>query len=118
MDIQIDTNSDLLIQNGDFQWVKGAYAIGQHVKMRLQTWLGETPYDTAAGVPYLQVIFQAGTSRESIKFILEQAVLATPGVTGVNLSFDFDNATREMTVTGTLTALNEEIPFSITVTPP
>lgn len=118
MDLKLDTNSDLLIQGGDFSWVKGAEAIGQHVKMRLQTWLSETPYDQSAGAPYLQVIFQPSTSREAVKFILERVILATPGVTGVQLSFVFDNATREMTVTGTINALNEEIPFSVTVTPP
>ena len=98
--------------------MKGVFAVKQMVSMRIQTWLKESPYDQTAGLPYLQIIFQPGTTPESIKFILEQAILATPGVTSVDLDYVLDRATRVLTITGTMTGLNEEIPFNLTVSPP
>ena len=118
MDLKIDSNEDLVIEHGDLVFVRGVDAIAQHIRMRLQCWYGESPYDQIAGVPYHTIIFQPNTSKESIRFILQQRVLLTPGVTGVELDFDFDTETRELTVTGTATANDEEIEFTANITPP
>ena len=115
MYLAIDNDSDLLIENGDLVWVNKKDAVSQHVQMRLATWLAESPYDPAAGLPYLTIIFQPGTTAESVKFILEQAVMATPGITGVDLDFTVDRLTRELTVTGTATGDDVEIDFTVTV---
>lgn len=118
MDLKIDSNEDLVFEHGDLVWVTNLDAIAQHIRMRLQTWYGESPYDQIAGVPYHTIIFQPNTSKESIRFILEQHVLRTPGVTGVELEFDFDTESRELTVTGTATAEDEPIEFTANITPP
>jgi len=118
MDLKINNVSDLLIQNGDLVFVKGGEAIAQHIRMRLATWLGETPYDEKAGMPYLTIIFQPNTTPEAVKFILERGVLSTPGVTGVNLDFVIDRQTRVLTVTGTATANDVDIDFSADISPP
>ena len=118
MDLQIDSNEDMVFVNGDIAFVKQGDAIAQHIRMRLATWLGETPFDTKAGVPYLTIIFQPNTTLDAVQFILEQIVLGTPGVTGVNLTFTFDTPTRVLTVTGTAEGNNVSIDFSVTLTPP
>lgn len=119
MDLRL-TDDDIDLTNGDLSFVTGKDAIAQHVAMRLRTWLGETVYDVTAGVPYLQVIFQGkNPDLNSVRFILEQNVLRTPGVTGVELEVALDTATRVLSVTGTIESIEGEIDFSeiIEVTP-
>jgi len=111
------TDSDMDLTDGELSFVTGPAAIAQDITMRLRTWLGETVYDQSAGVPYLQVIFVKSTPVESVRFILTQVVLATPGVTGVDLNTDLDNLTRTLTVTGTATSIDGEVDFSVALTP-
>jgi len=108
------TDYDLDITDGELTFVRGAEAITQDIQMRLRTWLGETPYDQAAGVPYLQVIFQRGVELDAIQFILENRILDTPGVEQVtNLDLDLDARTRVLTVTGRALLVGDvEIDFS------
>jgi hypothetical protein len=110
-------DGDMAIIDGELSFVTGPAAIAQHIQMRLQTWLGETPYDTAAGVPYLQVIFVKSTPLDSVQFILEQQVLATPGVLGVDLELSLDSQTRLLTVTGTATSIDGDVDFTVAVSP-
>jgi hypothetical protein len=112
MDLTL-TDYDLDLTNGELSFVNGREAIAQDVQMSLRTWLGETVYDTTAGVPWLQVIFKGkNPNLDSVKFILEQNVLRRPGVTGVELTLDFDRAARVLNVSGTLESIDGEIDFS------
>lgn len=110
------SGGDMVIENGDVSIVTGQEAIGQHIEMRLRTWLGETVYDQAAGVPYLQVIFRKSTPIESIEAIIKQQVLDTPGVTGVDLTLTADSSSRELTVTGTATTIDGDVDFDVSLT--
>jgi hypothetical protein len=107
------TDYDMDLTNGDLSFVEGPEAIAQHIEMRLRTWLGETVYDTTAGVPWLQVIFKGkNPNLSSVNFILEQNILRTPGVLAVELSLELDRATRVLTVTGTAQSIEGEVDFS------
>jgi len=119
MDLKL-TDYDLDLTNGELSFVTGRDAIAQDVQMNLRTWLGETVYDTTAGVPWLQVIFKGkNPNLDSVKFILEQNILRRPGVAGVELTLDFDRDARVLNVSGTLESIEGEIDFSelIEVTP-
>ncbi len=111
MDLKI-VDGDMVIVNGEIEWITGAAAIGQHVTMRVQTWLGElgTVYDRSAGLPYLQVIF-AGAPLPAVQAIVTQVVLDTPGVQGADLTFDHDNQTRKLTVSGTIQTQDGPVDF-------
>lgn len=117
MDIKIDNNSDMVIQNGDLVFVKDQDAIAQHLQMRLMTWMTESVYDRNDGVPYLQVVFQPGTSLNAVRFILEQRARQTPGVTGCVINLVLDRETRVVTGTGTATSVRGDIVFSLTLSP-
>ena len=115
MDLKL-TNDDLDITNGELSFVTGIDAVRQDLEMRLKTWLEETPYDRAAGVPYLQVIFARGVQVQAVRFILETIILDTDGVTEVlELETQIDTLTREFTVTGRVFALDEEFPIFVEV---
>jgi hypothetical protein len=112
MDLR-NTDDDMDITNGELSFVDGAEAVAQDVAMAWRTWLGESVYDVTVGVPYTQVIFVGkNPNLDAVRFILERIALARPGVTGVELTPVLDNETRELTATGTLHALDEEIDFS------
>lgn len=100
------------ITNGELSFVRAGVAIAQDVKMAWRTFLGETVYDTSTGVPYTQVIFVRGTSIDAVKLILERIALRRPGVTGASVTPTLDSETRELSVTGTIQTINEEINFA------
>lgn len=106
------TGYDMDITNGELSFVLAREAIAQDVEMAWRTFLGETVYDTSAGVPYTQVIFVRGTSLDAIKLILERIALARPGVLGASVIPVLDKVTRELSVSGTLETIDGEIDFS------
>lgn len=115
MDLR-NTDDDMVIIDGELQFVTGQEAIGQDIQMRLKTWLEETVYDLNAGVPYLQVIFgNRSPNLNAIRFILQSIVLATPGVISLVEAFttDLDTQTRELTVTGTAITIEGNVDFSL-----
>lgn len=116
-DLKIDlTTGDLAIENGELVDVEDAEAIRQHVVFRLRTALGETPYGRNIGTPWLQIIFKDGTSTESIRFILEQRVATTPGVTSAEVDpLELDAQTRAATVRGRASTINGPITFEVAV---
>lgn len=116
MDLLATTAGDLAIVDGELAFVTGQEAIAQHIAFRLRTFLNESRYNRADGVPWTQVIFRPGTPKQSIKFILERTVVETPGVTGCTLTqFDVDPLTRGATVAGTAQTIEGEVEFLITV---
>ncbi len=112
----LNTDDDITFVNGELLTVTGQAAIGQDIEMRLKTWLEETPYNTNAGVPYLQFIFKfKNPNLDAVRFVLERVVLDTPGVITANLSVDFNNATRVLVVTGTAQTIEGNVDFSVLV---
>lgn len=107
------SDDDMDLTNGELSFVTGPAAIAQHITMRLRTWLGETPYDRNAGVPYLQIIFRKSTPLNAVQFILEQQVLNTPGVLGVDLTLDLNSQTRVLNVTGKARSIDGDVEFSL-----
>lgn len=116
MDLLADDTGDLAIVDGEIAFVAGQDAIGQHIAFRLRTFLNESRYNQADGVPWTQVIFRPNTPKEATRFILEQVVLGTPGVVGATLELPVINSrTRGATVTGTAVTVAGEVQFSIGV---
>jgi len=112
MDLKL-ADDDLDITDGSLSFVTGIEAKRQHIAMRLRTWLGETPYDRAAGVPYLQAIFARGTTITAIEFILTQIVADTPGVVEVlELNAALNTTTRELAIAGRARVAEGEVDFA------
>lgn len=114
MDLKLTADGDLDITNGELSFVRGRDAIAQDIKMALSTWLGESIYDTTAGVPYLQIIFKEKSPNvDAIRLILKQIAERRPGVLGVQLEPDYDRQTRKLTVTGTARTIDGEVDFTL-----
>lgn len=98
----------------DWRLVRGGAAIAQHIQMRLRTFLGESPYNRAAGVPYEQVIMRKGTTVNAVRAILENHILGTPGVTEViELDLEYEPLTRKITGTGRVRGGGDVITVSL-----
>jgi hypothetical protein len=115
MDLRTDSTGDLAIVNGELDFVDKAAAIAQHITMRLRTFLGESPYDRAAGVPYVSVILQPATPNFAREQILNAVVLGTPGVTSSQITVTLDAATQTLRASGVATGLNVPIEFAVEV---
>ena len=111
------TGNDLDVTAGDVSFVEGAEAIAQDVTMRLRTWLGETVYAPRVGVPYLQIVFRRGEPIEAIRLILEQQILAAPGVTGVTAVPSVDPINRRLSLSGTMATDAGSAPIELEISP-
>lgn len=105
---------DLQLENGDLRWpprvIQGLDQLQQRLTIKLQTFVGEWPLDTAAGLPILDWV--SGPTRPSVETvgaILRQAILATDGVDFISeWSGSFDATTQTFSFTGRVVALEGE----------
>lgn len=99
-DIKLDvTTHDIDISTGDLQLLTGIEAIAQHIRIRLQFFLGEWMLDTRLGIPYFQHVLIKNPKTAVVRGILRKAIQETPGVVSVSdLLVDYAPTTRQMTV--------------------
>lgn len=104
---------DLTEDNTDLFLTSGQVAIVQHLKQRLQTFLGEWFLDNRIGVPYFEHILKKDYDPVIIDTVLKSEIVNTPGVLELT-SFDLDiNAnTRLLTLTFEAKSTDGVINFS------
>lgn len=107
-------SGDILLEGGDLVWITGQDAIVQDIEFRLRVGLGECVYDSAAGTPWIQILFLDDTSDEARRFILRSIVRNTPGVIECSqLEYDLNTQTRLATVTGSAQTIAGEVTFNV-----
>lgn len=102
MDLAIDpTTGDLAFDStGNVYTVTGRDAIAQHMRVRLQFFLGEWHLDEREGVPWFEQILVANPQLDEITELFRRTIAETPGVSSVReLRIDFDRASRTLSVT-------------------
>lgn len=106
------TNDLFLRPNGELAIVRGAEAVGQHVRQRLKTFSGEWFLDTTAGVPWLDEILGRGYDPALAEAVVKGEVLDTDGVTEITaFSVRFDRTRRALEAFGIeiMTEYDEEV---------
>ncbi|MBW2672060.1 MAG: hypothetical protein JRD89_01425 [Deltaproteobacteria bacterium] len=100
-DFLLDADGDIsLTDSGDFELVTDAEAVGQHLQMRLLTFLGEWFLDKNVGVPYFQKIFGKKAKFATTRSILRAVVATTPGIKTIEeFTFDSDRVARVLSLT-------------------
>lgn len=84
-----------LDETGSLAVVRDTEAVGQHVRQRLMTYLGEWFLDRFVGVPWIRDIVGHGYDPVMAESVLKAEILDTDGVTEINsFSVRFDNSTR------------------------
>lgn len=80
----LDSNNDLIVENGSLKIVRDGAETVQHVRSRLQFYLEEWFLDLKAGTPYYQSIFTKPANLANIESILKTRILSTPEVLLLN----------------------------------
>lgn len=88
--------ADLYLEaDGSLAVVRDAEAVGQHVRQRLMTYLGEWFLDRDAGVPWVRDILGHQYDPVLAESVLKTEILNTDGVIEItSFSVRFDNSTR------------------------
>lgn len=96
----LDSNNDLILENGSLATVEEGAEVVQHVRSRLLFYLEEWFLDTTAGVPYFQDIFKKPANLANIESIFKTTILRTPGVERLtDFSMDYQGGSdRNLTV--------------------
>jgi len=106
-------NYDMGIDGGDIAFTDSTNEVEQRLTSRLQFITGEWFLDIQAGLPYPDIIFEAGTDLNDIYGLLRQKIKDTDGVEILNsltitpnidersirVDFRVNNETTETTVT-------------------
>ncbi len=116
-DLEINSDSDLNIIEGDLVLCDFTTEIPQLLKRRLRFFLKEWFLDESLGVPYFEEVLVKNPSPVAVDGILKRAIIETPGVIDlIRFDLDYDQALRKFvvsfearSVTGLL-VFNEEIP--------
>lgn len=97
--IHPDTNDLYLAEDGQLAVVRDAAAVGQHVRQRLMTFVGEWFLDTTAGVPWLDQIMGRAYDPALAEAVVKAEIIKTDGVTEiVSISIGFDNDPRRLVI--------------------
>jgi hypothetical protein len=104
-----------LDDSGSLAVVRDTEAVGQHVRQRLMTYLGEWFLDREAGVPWVRDIVGHGYDPVLAESVLKAEILDTDGVIDINsFSVRFDSSTRGLSAfdIDVLTDYDQEVSVS------
>lgn len=94
-----ETNDLFKDSTGNLGIVRGAVAVGQHVRQRLKTFRGEWFLDTTAGVPWLAQIMGREYDPALAEAVVKAEILDTDAVTEItSFSVGFNRGTRDLQI--------------------
>lgn len=97
MDLALGPDDDLLVEDGRLALVRGADALVQRLRLRLELARGAWFLDLAQGVPYVEQILVKGVEPEAVAGILRAEALKEPEVRDAQVTVTIDGATRAAT---------------------
>jgi len=99
--LAVDNRGLLTISgNGNLQLIESFTSLQQAITTRLKTFKTEWFLDTAIGLPYHQLIFVKGVSKNIIMNAIKAEALKVEGVRTVSgMTFELKHKTRELLIT-------------------
>lgn len=115
---------DLVLDDGDVVLVheleEQAWLteVSQRVVYRVMTWLGESPYDLGAGLPYLDGIF-GFEPVPGVAALISQEILETEDVSEIDGTPEYllDPTSRELSMSIAIKVGDEPVTLSLEVSP-
>lgn len=93
---KLDANGDYVLGTGNEFLVNSPAAVAQAVLTRLRLRQGEWFLDTAAGMPWAEILDKFGANYDAL---IKEQILNTVGVTAItDYSSTFDDVTRKLSV--------------------
>lgn len=99
-DLQLTADGDLDVSELGLHLVDGAARVGQQVRTRLRTFLGEWEFDLDAGVPWYQrIVGIKGVNLNDVEAVLKAQILDVADVASVlEFSMTFNSSTRSLAI--------------------
>jgi hypothetical protein len=122
LDFLLDpTKWDIVWNNGpltkEFTTQPFTQTVGQRLKIRLQTFMGEYFMDTTYGVPWWQRLLGVKqTSKAAADLVFQQQILLEPGVKEI-VSFESTFVNRKYSLTFKVRVVTGEITAPIIISP-
>ncbi len=115
IDIELDTvTHDIKIVEGRISTVSGPARLLQALKIRLKTHLGEWPFDTDAGVAYVEKVLTKPANVPAAQSEIARVILQDPEITEIlELVPALDPVDRHLTIDGRIDTIYGELPFSL-----
>jgi hypothetical protein len=89
----LDSNNDLMVENGSLRLVEEAAETVQHVRSRLLFYLEEWFLDLGAGTPWFQQILKKPVNLANVEAIIKNRILNTAGVQRLTaFTMDYEGA--------------------------
>lgn len=94
----LDENGDWTFGKGRNNYKSGVLAVAQNIQTRLQSFLGDCFFDTAAGIDWFNLL---GTKNQlQLKLAISSVILNTENVASIiSLSLNLDPFTRNLLLT-------------------
>lgn len=98
MDFKVSSNGLIMFGRGDIELVYDFEQVIQHIKQRLNTFLGEWQYNTLIGIPYYD-LFEKPIDIDIFSYWIRKTILETPGVEGLEeFLIDIDEVNRVISI--------------------
>lgn len=99
-DLKLDKNThELVIENGDLQFVTGLDYIAQKLKIKLLYFFGEGFLNTTIGIKYHEVVFVKNPNITLLDSLYKLAISEVPGfIELLEYDSDFDIPNRSFTL--------------------
>ncbi len=112
MDLNQDSDGDILVTNGNVAFNSGIESIRQHLQIRLRTFAGEWFLNTSVGVPYFDSVFIKNPDLTVLNTVFTKVILDTPGVISLSsLSFEI-SGNRQLFVSFSAITTNGVLDYS------
>ncbi len=100
-------------ENGVIKTLSGKDAIGQNLKQRLQTFVGEWFLDQTIYIDYFEKIFVKNPSNAIITSEIKRVIRNTPGIIEITIfNLTVDKTTRELSVVFTATTVDGVLEYN------
>lgn len=122
MDLLLNPTSwDIVWNNGpltkEFTTQPLVQTVGQRLKIRLLTFLGEWSFNTVYGVPYFQMLLgKKQTSKAAADLIFQQQILAEEGVKEI-VTFNSTFVNRKYSLSFSVRVVTGEVTAPIVISP-
>lgn len=122
MDFKLDPTSwDIIWRNGPLRKQETTQplteTVGQRLKIRLQTFLGEWSFNTVYGVPYWQRLLGVKqTSKAAADLIFQQEILKEEGVKEI-VTFNSTFVNRKYSLSFSVRVVTGEVTAPISINP-
>jgi len=107
---QEGNKNDMFIRSGEIALIASIEQVAQHIKSRLELFLGEFFLNRSAGTDWFGNVFTSPVNLNTIDLMIRNRIRNTPNVEAVtSLTLDYDQSQRRLLITFSAKAVDNVI---------